>query len=194
MQTFTIGIPHGTLIGRLGGNRLVRTSDRVQAIATIMLFLLGVAIIPVVVTLGMSTHQHQTAMYARQAAGVHQTTARVTANSMVEPTYGTQQLYVAQIIWEVNGLPQRASIKWPEYLTAGEHIPVWIDATGTLSGKPMSADQAVMDGVMVAVVLWLVGVGVGVGSLQLLKWRLDRRRDAQWEQGLRALVADGRRR
>jgi hypothetical protein len=64
VQTFTIGFPRGTLLCRLGRNRLVRATDRVEALATILLFLLGVATIPVVVTVGMSTDQHQAAMYA----------------------------------------------------------------------------------------------------------------------------------
>jgi hypothetical protein len=191
VQTFTMGFPRGTLLGRLGRNRLVRATDRVEALATILLFLLGVATIPVVVTVGMSTHQHQAAMYARQAGSVHQAAARVTASRSVAPNHGSKDVSDAQITWDVDGLPRGAPIRWREYLTAGDQIPIWVDGTGKLSGKPMSPDQAVMDGVVVAVFLWTAVVAVGVGGQRLLVWRLDRHRDAQWDRELETLSTDG---
>lgn len=191
MQTFTMGFPRGTLLGRLGRNRLVRATDRVEALATILLFLLGVATIPVVVTVGMSTHQHQAAMYARQAGSVYQTAAKVTASSSVASNYGSKDVSDAQITWDVDGLSRAAPIRWSEDLTPGDQIPIWEDGTGKLSGEPMSHDQAVTDGVVVAVFLWMAVVGVGVGGHRLLIWCLDRHRDAQWDGELEALSTDG---
>lgn len=191
MQTFTMGFPRGALLCLLRRNRLVRATDRVEALATILLFLVGLAIIPVVVTVGMSTHQHEAALYARQAGSVHQTTARVTASRPVASSYGSMDVYDAQITWVVDGLPRAAPIRWPEDLTPGDQIPIWVDGTGKLTGKPMSPDQAVMDGVLVAVFLWTAVVAVGVGGHRLLIWRLDRHRDARWDRELKALSTGG---
>ncbi len=75
-------------------------------------------------------------------------------------------------------------------MAAGDQIPVWVDGTGKLSGRPMSADQAMMDGVVVAVFSWMAVVGAAIGGLRLLIWRLDRRRFAQWEREFHALADD----
>jgi len=191
VQTFTIGTTRGGLLGRLGRNRLVRASDRIEAIATLVLFLLAVAIISVVAAAVMSTHRHQATMYAREADGVHQMTARVTASSPASSLYGAKDVWVAQIAWETEGSPRVGSITWPSHVKVGDQVPIWVDGMGKLRRAPVSTDQAVMDGVVVALLSWSALMGVAAGGRWLLTWRLDRHRNAQWEKELHELV-DGR--
>ncbi|MET0474517.1 MAG: hypothetical protein ABW001_07750 [Mycobacterium sp.] len=191
MQTFTIGIPRGGLLCKLGRrNRLVRVSDRIEALVTIAVVLFAVVIIPVIATFGTSFHQHQAAMYARQANSVHETIARVAAN-FVESGHSLDDVYNAEISWDVDGLPHVGTIRRPEPFAAGEQIPVWVDAKGNLAGKPPSPGQAATDAVLLAVFSWVTVVLGALGARRLLIWRLDRHRAAQWGRELEALVDGG---
>ena len=188
MQTFIVGAPWSGLLSRLGRNRLVRASDRLEAIATIALFVVAVAIIPVVTTVASTLYRQQAAMYVQQAEAVHQITARVTEASSTKPGPGMGDVHPTIISWDVNGLPRSGSINWSEPLAVGRQIQVWVDATGKLDHAPVSADHAVADAAVAGVLLWSAGVGVGVGGLRWFVWQLDKRRNARWDDEFRALV------
>jgi hypothetical protein len=194
MQTFTIGIPRGGLLRKLGRHPLVRTSDRIEAIATIAAILFAVAIIPVIATFGTSLHEHQAAIYARQAGTVHQTTATVTAEVTADTVMSDHSIidvYVADVAWEVAGAAKVGTIRWPQPLVVGEHVPVWVDAGGDLAAQPVSPRQAATDAVVMAVYSWVIVVLGAFGARRLLIHRLDRQRAAQWGRELEALAGGG---
>lgn len=190
MQTFIIGFPRGELLRRLGRNPLVRASDRLEAIATLVLFALAVALLPVVTTVGIALHHDQATLSAQQAKAVHRTTARAIANSSIQPAMGAGAVYLTQISWDVAGVPRVGSFTGTRPLTIGDEVPVWVDAAGGLSHPPLPQDEAATVAVVIAVLLWSILLGAALGGLRLLSWTLDRRRSAQWDRELRSLAND----
>jgi len=191
MDTFTIGWPHGWPFGGLSRNGLPRPSDRVESIVVLTAAVFAVVAIPFAATVGASVRDFQISQAAAVAASIRPASATVTG----EPELSTAHLFHAEwsvpVRWDVDGAPRDAVIASHVKPEVGEPMSIWIDRNGRPAPAPAPTASATANGISVAVMLWLAALGADVGAVQLLRWRLDARRSAQWERELQALADDG---
>jgi hypothetical protein len=73
---------------------------------------------------------------------------------------------------------------------AGTEVPVWLDDDGRPVDPPLATDTAVVEAVMVAVVGWLVAVGLVALACHTLHAALQRRRYRDWDAAWARVAPD----
>lgn len=187
MQTLTtFGLGRGWCRRMFDRNPLVRTSDRIESVATALAVTIVMLAAAVSLAVGTSVRDSHAQTYAEQARTRHAVIATATADSRADTSYGAV-VSIAQAKWNVDGIERTGEFEWPESLAAGQQIQIWVDQDGQRVREPAPQGQASMDAVMVAGSLWLGVVMVAMCLVRLLRGRLDRRRYAQWDQELHHL-------
>jgi len=193
MESFTFGWPRMWMLRGLARNDLLHLSDRIESFATMLVMLIAVLAIPVAAAVGTAAHERSAVANADYAESLHQTEATVIGDGRPKPVPMYKVVYSTQVRWDGNGRDHIATIEWPEPVRTGDHVLVWLDESGELTGGPPPADQAGRDGVGIAIMLWTAVAALSAGALQLLRWRLDVARFARWDRELDALADDGSR-
>lgn len=66
-------------------------------------------------------------------------------------------------------------------LKAGTEVVVWTDDRGEITTEPPSLTEAAVEGGVLAAAATLALAGLAFGAGAVARWRLDRRRIAQWD-------------
>ena len=191
MQTFTLGL--GVWFQRLvARNPLVRSSDRVENIAVLLIVALTVLAIPVAGAAGTALHDDLARQFAAQRS--ERTELRATAvsdSTSVSQASGTS--FRTQIQWQFAGTSHTDSVRTAD-LHAGDPVNIWVDRDGQRVPAPLTDDEAVSQAVVAALTGWLMVAGTGAAAWALLRHRLDRARYAEWDRALDDLAGndDGR--
>ena len=78
---------------------------------------------------------------------------------------------------------------WDRPAKAGDRLSIWVNDKGDYAGPPTRATRAVSDAIVVGALLWLSVITVVAAAIGLVRFRLDRRRHAEWDRGLRGRSA-----
>ncbi len=189
MDTF-IPRPGGCRILRLfARNPLIRRSDRLESLVLILAVAVVLAAAPIAGAIGTAIHASRAAVYQEQMATRHAVTATVLEDSAstVRPYALSFDVHAR---WIDRGITHEGTFDWGQPATVGEQLTVWVDRQGTYAGPPVPPGRAVSDAVIAAVVLWLRVLTLVVAVTTLVRFRIERRRHAQWDRGLRGLVGD----
>ncbi len=191
MDTFTLDWGRSWLVRMFGRNPLVRRSDRVETLAVVVAVIAVVTAIPVAAAFGTSMQESRSATYAREASTHHQTTATALADATVhaEPSSDT---YTVKARWSAAaaGGTHVGTISVRDWVDAGDRFDIWTDADGTRAAPPPPASKATTEAVCLAVLMWMVAVGVVVATVDYLRRRLDRARYAEWDRDLDSLAGN----
>jgi hypothetical protein len=128
-------------------------------------------------------------MYADEIHTRHTVTATVTEvnTSRVRPY---PRIITVRAKWRVGGADHTDSFKGDYPVKAGEAIEIWIDESGNHVDPPAPTSQAGIDAVSTGMGIWL-GVFLAAAALAAAtRAPLNRKRDAEWERGLRSLADD----
>lgn len=193
MESFMLRWPRVRVLSGLSRNGLLRISDRVESIATVLVILIAVIALPVAAAVGTSAYERMSMADAEYAASIHQTEASVVGAGRPEVAEIYEVEYSTPVQWNAGGRSHAATVEWTEQVRVGDHIMVWVNDDGDLAPAPAPVDQAARYAIATAIVLWSAGVGLSAGVLCLLRWRLDVRRFANWERELETLADDGSR-
>ncbi|MGC9668353.1 hypothetical protein ACNTMW_17575 [Planosporangium sp. 12N6] len=181
----------------LDSNPLRRTIDRVEAWITIVIVIVTLLVLPATVwftaratyAAGVRTEQTERAhRYRTQATLLADAGSGPASDASPAPRgpapsrAGTSATGVrTPVRWAgVDGSAHRGSVLVDERARAGEWVPVWTDARGTLVDPPQQRAQTCVNAAAAAV---LAGVGAGLvaAALRLGVHRaLDARRMARW--------------
>lgn len=181
----------GGLLGRLlGGNPLIRTSDRLEVAAVLSAFVIAVLTVPLSVSVGVAVHDEQSSYYAEQARHRHQVTAIAASDSSRHrELVGWTNIVVMK--WTYDGMAQSSRASLPDPVDAGDRVQVWVDDDGDLTLPPTSGAQAAQDGVSIALALWLAVAAVLAGAVMAMRLWLNRSRETGWEHELELLLDKG---
>ncbi|MGY4711686.1 Rv1733c family protein [Mycolicibacterium sp. CBM1] len=188
MDTIVFRPGRGVLGRLIGRNPLVRSTDRLEALALLLAVALVLVAVPVAGAVGTAVHSSRAAVYAAQVHSRHPVAAAVVRDSdaSVRPYSVTFSVHAR---WSDRGVTHEADVPWDRSVKAGEQLSIWVDnASGDYAGPPPRPDRAAADAISAAVVLWLSVVTLAASAIGLVRFRLDRRRHAQWDQGLRTLA------
>lgn len=189
MNTIVTG-PRGWFWRLFTRNRLVRRSDRVESVVSILAVTLVLLALPIAGAVGTAVHASRSAVYQEQMRTRHTVSATVLADgsSTVRPYAVSFDVHAR---WYDHGVAHEDVFGWDRPASLGEKLTIWVDGAGAYTGPPMPPRRAVSDAVVAGAVLWLSVVTVVAALTGLVRFRIERRRHAQWDQGLRGLVGDG---
>ncbi|WP_059017826.1 hypothetical protein [Mycobacterium sp. M26] len=190
MDTF-LPRPGGDWFSRLfARNPLIRRSDRVESLILMLAVAVVLAAAPVAGAIGTAVHSSRSAVYQEQMRTRHTVTATVLedSTSTVRPYAVSFDVHAR---WFDRGVTHEDTFGWDRPAKTGEQLTIWVDQKGGYVGPPTRPHRAVSDAVIAAVVLWLSVLTLVVAATTLVRFRIERRRHAQWDRGLRGLVGDG---
>jgi hypothetical protein len=192
MQAFTVGPARWRTVRAFGRNPLLRTSDRIEAIAVALAVAIALLITPVAAAIGTAVYDASSAAYAREAHTRHAVIATVTKTETSAPTTSRQAVYtMVHARWRVAGIGHTDAFVWRRGVSTGDQIGLWVDGEGKRAGPPPAPRVAALDAISAAGSIWLVVVTAAAAVVASLRWCLGRVRDAQWEREIRNLVDGG---
>ncbi len=189
METFFPGPGRGWFTRLFGRNPLVRHSDRIEA----LILILGIAVVlltaPIAGAVGTAVYSSRATVYEQQARTRHTVAATVLADSTstVRPYTVSFDLRAR---WQYHGVQHVDVLGWDRPAKAGDRLSIWVNDKGDYAGPPTRPQRAVSDAVIAGAVLWLSVITVVAAAVGLARFRLNRRRHAQWDRDLRGLVGD----
>lgn len=189
MDTFFAATGGGWFTRLFGRNPLLRTSDRIEALMLILAVAVVLVAAPIAGAVGTAVYSGRTAVYEQQVRTRHTVTATVLADSTstVRPYSVSFDVHAR---WQDRGVQHEDILGWDRPAKAGERLTVWVNDKGDYAEPPTRPKRAVSDAIIAAAVLWLSVVTVVAATVGLVRFRLDRRRHAAWDRGLRGLVGD----
>lgn len=186
VQTFTVD-PRGWWIGRLfARNPLLRRSDRFEVAATLVAVVAFVVAVAVAGAVGAGVHDAERLCAVKQAQTHHRVNATVTEVRSA-PNYDGSEVFVVQARWTAGNRGHADSLHWAGEVKPGDRIQIWVDSDGNRVNSLMPL-RPVLDAFTAAASVMLVAVIVLIAMLALMRWRLQRARDAEWDREIRSLA------
>jgi hypothetical protein len=189
MQAVKFTAARWPVIRAFGGNPLVRISDRIEAIVVVAAVALSLLAVPVASAIGTTVHETQSRVYAEAAhtsqpiRAIVTTTRHTNAVARLHPN-----TTVVQARWRTAGIEHVATFTSERPVAVGDRVDIWVNDAGDRVAPPPPPSHAVVDAISVAVLLWVVAVGAAAALVALVRWRLNRRHDTDWEREIAGLA------
>lgn len=186
---FTFGAGRCWIVRALGANPIIRLSDRVEAVAAVLVVALILTATAIAAAITTTVHDSRSHQYAQLAATRHTVQARVLARSRV-PVGSTERPFEAQARWPTPLGERSGSVFLSHSAEAGDQVDIFVDSSGRQVPPPPPRWQAGVDAVSTGVAVWLVSIGlIGLAASVSQQW-LMRRRYRKWDDELRLLKSD----
>ena len=179
------------IVRAFGHNPLVRTSDRIEAAVVAVAVVISLIAAPVAGAVGTAVHDGRSRVYAEVARERHIVPAIVTATGQTAATTPRSANTPVRAHWRVEGVEHTDTFKLDSSATAGSQIEIWVDSHGRRVSPPPPLSQAAVEAICAAVTIWLGVLAATAALVAMVRWRLDRIRDAAWERELRSLAGNG---
>lgn len=170
----------------LGFHPLVRTVDRLEALAVFGVLVAGLLCIPVVVSAGTVVRDAGLRTAEQQAASRHSVQAVVVAGTGAPTELDTPAHVDAQ--WHEGTHTRTESVIGPAAIRPGDHMSVWLDGNGKVVSAPLRAEDAALTATAAAVAFWISIVMFCALVAYLIRRGLDRARDRAWDRELLLLA------
>jgi hypothetical protein len=193
MQAFTLGPARWRTVRAFGRNPVVRISDRVEAMVVALAVAIALVAVPAAGAVGTTVYEARSRAYAEAGHMRHTVTAVVTSRGQTAvgaPRYAIITTTV-HARWRAEGIEHTDAFKWDRAVAPGNQIEIWVDTHGRRVNPAPSPSQAAFDAVRIAVTIWLGVVAASAALVALVRWRLDRLRDAAWEREISSLADNG---
>lgn len=92
--------------------------------------------------------------------------------------------------WQSNGVDHVAAISLDYPIKAADSVAIWVDANGNKVDAPTPVTQAARNAVNIAFLAWWVTVLAVLQIVGMIRARIARSRDMQWEHDIRHIVDD----
>ena len=167
-------------------NPMARSCDRGRAALSLVLIGLWVLAIPVAAIVGTLIWAGGSATTAQQIAERTKVTAELLTDAPL-PQLSSHGIPLGSAIGATatwvgsNGIVQTGLIPVGAGQYAGDHVPIWLDRSGAVTGPPLNLTDAAARAITVGLGGWLA-VGLVLVSLYgLVRRRLNARSRARWD-------------
>jgi hypothetical protein len=187
MLAFTLDPGRWWIARPLGRNPLLRAADRLEALLILVVIAGWLLVVPITGAIGTAIYDARHRLYAEEALTGHRVVATV-----VEDTAATaDRCRALEAVWTAAGEEGIGALSFGAAAKSGDRLSIWVDADGNCVPPPTPTTEALADALCGALSILLSAMVVTALVLILMRSRLDRMRDAQWERELRALQEYG---
>lgn len=176
-----------------GRSPLTRVADRVQAWAVLVGLALVVAAVYPALAVGQMGHDALSKTIATDTASRHPVDATALGNSRSDPAIAesTNTTFTVNVRWFSNHSAHDTVTRVDQPVKAGDQVRIWLTDQGAVTSAPMTDADAHLTQIGTVVLSWLVSAVLIAGAFMLLRNRLDRVRDRDWDRDWLELVEDG---
>ena len=188
MDSYTVRLPRWPILLRLlGRDPLVRTTDRIEALVSVLTVVVTLLAAPIAAAIGTQVYDSRRDIYAELATIRDTVAATVTDVPASKQDLGTTMITV-QARWSAAGTEHTGPVKAPSTVEAGDPIEIWVDHNGAQVPAPTPTTRAAVEAVTVALVIW-VGFAAAAASLfTVTRAVCNRIRSTGWQHDLDSLI------
>lgn len=189
MDSFAIRPQTWPVLRIFNRSPLMRASDRIEAAIVPLAALLVIVAAACAGVLGTFVYEAEKQQYLGEAAARH----TVVATALDDSTPGVRPSSSDSTVlarWRTNGVDHVESVGSDYPINATESVSIWVDAEGNKVDAPTPVTQAARNAVNIAFLAWWVTVLAIIQIVSMIRTRVARSRDMQWEHGIRDLVDD----
>ena len=190
MDTYTVRLPRWPILLRLlGRDPLVRTTDRVEALVSVLTVVVTLLAAPIAAAIGTEVYDSRRDTYAEQLDTRHPVTATVTdvpATQIVR--IGTTTVPAR---WTAAGAEHTGTVKAQSTTKTDDPIEIWVDHNGAQVPAPTPTTRAAVEAVTVALVIWVGFAAAAASLITLTRAACDRIRFIGWQHDLDSMVGNG---
>lgn len=176
----------------LGFNPLIRTTDRLEALAVLAALLTALIAIPASAQAGDLVYESAVRTSNEQSRDRHPVDALVVEGSKRMPTDSEDPASVApnsaRVQWREGTRLRTEQITSPTMAKTGESLTIWLDNADKVVAAPLTADDAKLNAAAATGTVWIALVVCGALAAFLVRRGLDRSRDRSWERELHLLA------
>ncbi|MGB3485193.1 MAG: hypothetical protein WBB07_23635 [Mycobacterium sp.] len=175
-------------IGALGRNPLIRASDRVEALAVLMIVMVGLLAVPFASQAGDNAYDARMRVIDEQQQTRHSIEAVAVADNGVTAPARFSRPGPVHVEWREGTEVRNETISVPTMVKKGDSLTIWLDNSGKVVSAP---DTPQMAGAVAAGRTWVVWIGTVSAAILLafgLRYGLDRARARSWERELQLLA------
>ncbi|WP_199255095.1 Rv1733c family protein [Mycolicibacterium mengxianglii] len=172
-------------------NPLIRTSDRLEALAIVMVFVVALLAIPFASQAGDNAYDAHMRLIDEQLRTRHSVEAVVVpaADSSVTPVAGRYtRTGPTRAQWREGDEVRTEVVPNPTAAAKGEPVTVWLDSTGKVVAAPDTPQTASAVAAGRSWTVWSAAVVLAVLMVWALRKGLDRFRATSWERELQLLA------
>jgi hypothetical protein len=171
----------------LGFNPLIRTRDRLEALAVLAVLITTFFAIPFAAQAGSQIYDAGMRTADEQAHSRHSVEAVAVDGSATMPTDFESSAYV-RAQWHEGARVRTEQVLTPATLKAGDPLKIWLDDAGRVVAAPLTADDARMNAVGAAGTVWVTIVACSALLAFAVRRGLDRSRARSWERELHLMA------
>lgn len=172
-----------------GRNTLRRPSDRLGYAARLTALVLAICLVPTAALLGEQSYRHDLAVAHTQAANSRQVTATLLqAGPILVPLGNRPATDVVPGTWTYPAHVHHAgNLTVGEGSAAGSTTRIWVDTKGNQVDAPVTGADARGWGMLTAIIVFVLSLGLLACALVMVEWCLNRGRLRRWENDWRKL-------
>jgi hypothetical protein len=172
-------------------NPLLRLTDRIEAIVTVMAIVAAVAVIPIAAAVGATVYGSRAQLYADEAQARHSVAATV-----IELDVGTSRPHITTRVvrakWRAGGTEHTGWFMTDREAKVGDQRQIWVNNDGERTPPPTPTSQACTDAFAVGAGIWFAAAIALAALAAMTRSPLNRIRYAQWEREIKSLADGGR--
>lgn len=176
----------------LGFNPLIRTTDRLEALAVLAALLTALIAIPAAAQAGDVVYASSAHTAELQAHDRHPVQAQVVEGAGRMPadveSSASGGPSLARVQWHEGTRVRTEQITSPSTAKAGDSLTIWLNGTGKVVAAPLTADDAEMSAAIAAATVWIAIVACAALAVFLIRRGLDRSRNRSWDSALHVLA------
>jgi hypothetical protein len=171
----------------LGFNPLIRTSDRLEALAVLAVLITTFFAIPFAAQAGTQIYDTGVRTANEQAHSRHSVEAVAVDGSVSMPADFESSAYV-RAQWHEGARVRTEQVLTPATLKAGDPLKIWLDDTGRVVAAPLTVDDAKMNALGATGTVWVTIVACSALLAFAIRCGLDRSRARSWERELHLMA------
>src|SRR5690349_12090091 len=171
----------------LARNPLARVTDRVEAIAILVVLATALLVVPIAAQSGSDVYEAQMRAITEQTRSQHQVDAEVIRGTVQgAQRYSTGLPVLVQ--WREGSQTRTGRTTFPTPTATGQRVVIWLDKQGTIVDAPEREADAELSAFVRSAGVWLGSVALSVLIAYLVRRMLDRVRAKAWERELQLLA------
>jgi hypothetical protein len=177
-------------LGPWSGNRLMRSSDRLESSVFIVAVALVLIMVPFAAAFGTATNTRLNDQTRTDRQTRHETPAVLLADSpaqLTDTAAAPRSKGQAPARWTANGTTHTGQVQTEPEAKSGQTISVWIDQTGNLVDPPKTGTENALAAVGSALAVWTTTAAICLLTLFGIRWAGTRYRMSQWDREWRNL-------